>query len=526
MRSIPLAITWEMLKRGRWGLLLGALGANALPVFLFAALAHDGATDPADQSYIIMQVVLVQINLFCFGTAVFAAIGPVSRLYTFPISTASIVAWHLSLGMTAVAIELVASTALLNAAFGLGWVLWGPALFAAASFAALQAVLWLSEKSGWVVVSLSFVAIPLALWLKSRYGPLFGSPNHYWSAVTPMEVATLFAIVIPAYFVGVYGVARNRCGQPPYSVGLIAWVEAITSSSAEAGHPLQNPLQAQAWFEWRKKGWAMPGMVLMGLFMGFVIWLLASRQPTALFEGCLAGGAILSIGSFLGGFIVGNVGPNDADYQIGHFLATRPITSADLSRIILKTTGKSVFIAWVIWTAVSLLLYTILSALRINFQATLPEHVGWWYFPATLLGAWTSAGIFAPIMLTGRRGLAAGFLFGGIFLFCGGALFSKNVLSPQAQVYFREGVFYLLGVAFVVWTVWAFTAARRRSLIGGPTLYVAATVWAALCALVGLVWGIHSAQEFAIGVCIAGVFALAVAPLASAPLALTWNRTR
>jgi hypothetical protein len=50
MRSIPLAITWEMLKRGRWGLLLGALGANALPVFLFAALAHDGATDPADQS--------------------------------------------------------------------------------------------------------------------------------------------------------------------------------------------------------------------------------------------------------------------------------------------------------------------------------------------------------------------------------------------------------------------------------------------------------------------------------------------
>src|SRR5262249_39593771 len=148
----------------------------------------------------------------------------------------------------------------------------------------------------------------------------------------------------------------------------------------------QSPAQAQLWFEWRKKGWGMPGMVIMGLLMATGIWLLMNRNPTALFEGFLAGGAILALGCFLGGFLFGNVGPNDADPQMGHFLGTRPITSVEFSRIILKAMAKSVLFAWVIWIVAFGLLYAILLALRVNFRAVLPEQVGWWYFPATLLG--------------------------------------------------------------------------------------------------------------------------------------------
>jgi len=432
----------------------------------------------------------------------------------------------LLLGMAAMAVELVASTAFLNALFGLGWALWGPALFAAVTVAAIQAALWLTEKSGWIVAVLSAVGIALALWLKSRYGPLFAVPTHYWTAVTPAEVTTLVVVALLAYFVAVYGVSRNRRGEPPYSIGLIAWLEGFFSPSPEAGRRFQSPAQAQLWFEWCKKGWGMPGMVIMGLLMAVGIWLLASRSPTALFEGFLAGGAILSLGCFLGGFLHGNVGANDADPQIGQFLGTRPITSVELSRIILKTMAKSVLFAWVIWIVAFGLLYAILLALRVNFRAALPEQVGWWYFPATLLGAWTTAGIFASIMLTGRRGLAGLFVFATVALFCGGALFAKNLLSPQAQDYFFEAALFGGGIAFAAYTTWAFTAARRRLLIGGPTLYFAATAWAALCTLVGWEWRIHSAQGLALWVCVAGILALAVAPLASAPLALTWNRNR
>lgn len=47
MRSIPLAMTWDMLRHGRWSLIGAALGANALPVLLFGALQYDGASSPA-----------------------------------------------------------------------------------------------------------------------------------------------------------------------------------------------------------------------------------------------------------------------------------------------------------------------------------------------------------------------------------------------------------------------------------------------------------------------------------------------
>src|SRR5437667_12048436 len=95
MRSIPLAITWEMLRRGRWGLIAAVLAANALPAIILTALCLDGAVDPGEPSHIIVHVVLVQINLFIFGAAVFAAQGTPARLYAFPVPTSSLLAVHM-----------------------------------------------------------------------------------------------------------------------------------------------------------------------------------------------------------------------------------------------------------------------------------------------------------------------------------------------------------------------------------------------------------------------------------------------
>jgi hypothetical protein len=526
MRSIPLALTWEMLRRGRWGLMLAVLGANALAVLLFTVLRHEGAFDPADQSTIIMHTVLVELNAFAFGMAVIAAIGPASRLYTFPIPTSALVVWTMLPAMAAVAAELVLSTALLNAIFDLGWHLWGPALFAAVIVASLQAVLWLGEKSGWLVLAITVVPGGLCIWFKSRYGPTFSQPTHYWTEVTAGEAATLLSVVIASYVVGVFGVARNRCGQPPYSLGLAAWLDRVFTLAPEANLPFRNPAQAQLWFEWRKKGWAMPGMVGMGLFMGGFLWLIGSRKANVLVEGFTAGGGLLLLGGLFTGLIVGNVGQSDGELQFGQFLATRPITSTDLARTILKTAAKSILLAWAIWAVALLGLYVILRALHVDLHAALPAELGWWYFPATLLGAWTALAALAPITLAGRTRLLASVLFGAIVLFCGLALFWKHALSREVQEYFMQGLGVFWGIAFIVWTVWAFAVARRRKMVGWPTLYVAASVWAALCTLVALVWLPDSADRIALFVCIAGLLALAVAPLATAPLALAWNRTR
>jgi hypothetical protein len=523
MRSVPLAIGWEMLRRGRWPLILGVLVANALPVLLFTGLK---AIDPADLSQIIIHMVLVQINFFAFGTGVLLSLGPMSRLYTYPVSNASLVAWHMLLGMVAVSLEMVASIAILNAMFDLGWRLWGPALFAAATFAALLSALWLAEKSGWIVVTISVALIPLCLWFKSRYGPMFSPPNHYWGEVTPAEALFLAAVPIVAYFVGIFGVARNRCGSPPYSIGLMAWLQRVFAFGPETGLALRDPLRAQLWYEWRTKGIVIPATVGMGVFMGVGIWLLASRNANALFEGSIAGGALLALACSLGGSILGKVGGPDTDIQIGQFLATRPLTNAQLAGTILKTTAKSVFLGWVIWALAFGIVYAILLALRVSLRATLPAPLGWWYVSVALLGAWTAAGVMVALVLTGRQNLVAWFLFAAVTLTVGLICFAKMALSPQAQDYLAQGLAVFCGIVFVLGTIGALVAARRRELISGPTLSAAAVAWGALCVLAALFWLPSSVERLTVYVLIVGVLALSVAPLATAPLALAWNRTR
>src|SRR5271166_4938395 len=152
MRSIPIAMTWELLRRGRWRFLIGALAANALPAIILASLRLEGGLSPREPSTIQIHYIMMQFNMLAFGAMVFAVQGKPSRLYALPVSTATIVAWHLLPAMIIMVVESVLSTLALNALFDLGWPLWGPAIFLAVMLAALDAAIWLTEKSAWTVV--------------------------------------------------------------------------------------------------------------------------------------------------------------------------------------------------------------------------------------------------------------------------------------------------------------------------------------------------------------------------------------
>src|SRR6187397_1821510 len=94
MRSIPAAIVWEMLSRGKWWLILAALGANLLPLLIENALSRQGGVDSADPAQIMMHIVMVQLNMFTFGAALLSAQGNVPRPYAMPVPTSTLVACH------------------------------------------------------------------------------------------------------------------------------------------------------------------------------------------------------------------------------------------------------------------------------------------------------------------------------------------------------------------------------------------------------------------------------------------------
>lgn len=268
-----------------------------------------------------------------------------------------------------------------------------------------------------------------------------------------------------------------------------------------------------------------PVAVVFGLIVGLGIWLIASRGAQALLDGLVAGGALLSVVAMIGGMIMGNCGPDDANFEMGNFLATRPLTNVDLARTVLKSAVKSVFLAWLIWAAAFVTLHLTLLALRISPPA-LPKGLSWWYFPTTLIGAWTVLSLLTSAGLTGRSRLLVK-LFCALFALCLAlTLFSNFALSLQAQQQFRDGASSVCGVLFVLATAWAMLAARRRAMIGWSTAYFAASIWAALSAMAAVVDVWHLSQRPAFYMFLVGVCALALAPLATAPLALAWNRNR
>lgn len=525
MRSIPVAMTWEMLTRGRWTLLAFAIAANLLPAFLLSALRHEGLDDPGIPSMLVIQIMLVQINMLTFGCALFDAGGRLSRLYALPIPTTSLVAWQMLPAMAAMALESVASTALLNSMFEAGWPLWGPALFAAVGVAVIQAVLWITEKSGWIVLAITTVGAVMGLWFKSRFGPMFSQPTHQWVDVTPFEVLTLLFFAGLSYYAAVVGVARRRCGEPLPSLGIVSWVERVFDPLPEFGPPFASPLQAQFWFEWRKKGWAMPAVVVFCLIIGLSIWAIFNRDVKDLFEGFVAGGSMLILTGWLGLFL-GNFGSNDTTFDMGHFLATRPLTNTEMSRTTLKVMARSVLIAWSIWIVPFLILFAILYVRQAVPTVGILKEIGWKYFPATLLGGWAVMSISAVISMTGRTQLLAQLICGLLAAFIGLATFRRFVLPTSARLPFDEGVGVAIALLLLVGTVWVFVAARRSSLIGMPTVYAAASAWTVLSGSIVLDCIQQPARSWPLGALAISFAALVVVPLAAAPLALAWNRNR
>jgi hypothetical protein len=527
MRTIPISMTWEILSRGRWNLVLSTLGANVLPALILLALRHEGPVGSQDPSMLIMHIVVMLNNVLFFGTALLVAQGRISQLYTYPLRTSAMVAWRLLPAMVIIALQMVVSIATLNVLFDLSWPIWGPAMMAAVAIAAAQAAVWLTEKSThWSIAALTIVGAVFGLWFRSRYGGMLSDPTHYWQQVTPADAFAMLAMAATAYWIAVVAVARNRRGDPPLSLGFIDWLERTFNSAPAVDKRLDTPFRAQCWFEWQRKGWVMPLGVIFGLAAGLIAWLLASRRAEDLFLGLLLGGGVLWFFGFIGGLIFGNAGPNDSNYTMGHFMAARPMSDVDMARAILRTAFKSLFLAWSIWALAFVVVCGCLAASGYGSVLKYPNEVSRWHLPATFFGPWMVASTLISLGLAGRTKYITQFLCIGVAAVCAIALASKFSLSSSTQLLLAQSFAVLLGTALLIASVTVFTAALRRRLIQPSTVWAAACAWVAATVVIAFQVPAETESRFLGYLLIAALVALAVAPVAGAPLALSANRHR
>jgi hypothetical protein len=526
MRSIPLAMTWEMLQRGRWTLVTFFLGAQLPLAIVYGALGWAGVDfeDPSMQN-VGASFLLTNMCLFSVG-ALFSQ-GPPSRLYTYPIQSSTIVAGHLLLSMGVVGLQVVTSVCLTNTFFKLNWPMWGPALFAAASVCAIQATIWFTEKSAWAPLAVAILTGFLGAWYHFRCGVGRIHMEAQWTSVTPADLVVYTTVMVASFAIGKSAVTRNRCGEQLKPLGIHAWIcRVLDVDFDEQALPFRSPADAQLWYEWRLKGWGMPATVVFGLIIGLVIWLLFLRDPKLIGTGFLVLGGYLSVPGMVCAFVIGHVGRTDSDFEMGPFLGSRPMTSAEMAQTILKMTAQSLFLAFSIWAGVFLIAGAILLASGLTPGDVVPKDVAIWSFVAAPVGCWTVITVLASIGLTGRPILFAKISCVIFALYLTAHFLSAYVLSVRGREQFFLTIAFVFPVAFLSGTAWLFITALRRQFMRYPSAVACAIGWIVLssfCVLIGMQ---YPNGKFVSYLNLVGVTALVVAPIAAAPLAVSWNRTR
>ena len=409
----------------------------------------------------------------------------------------------------------------------MNWPIWGPALFAAASVIAIQVTAWYTDKSAWAPLAVTVVAGLLGTWYHFRCGVGVIHSTALWTSVTPADLGGFLAVAAASFVVGNIAVARNRCGEHLKPLGIYAWIcRVLDFDLDEKALPFRSPAEAQLWYEWRLKGWGMPATVMLGLFFLMTIWLIFVRDPKLIGTGFLILGGYLSVPSMVCAFIIGNMGKSDTAFEMGHFLASSPMKSAEMARTILKMTAQSLLLAFSIWAGAFLVAGAILLACGLAPNDIVPKEVTWWSFLAVPVGCWTVITVLTSIGLTGRPVVYAQICCAAFALYLACLCLSIFVLSDKGREQLSLGVADLIPVAILSATTWLFITALRRQLIGWSSAVACVLVWIAissLCVLIGMQYPNGKLVSYLI---LVGMAALVVAPIAAAPLAVSWNRTR
>src|SRR6058998_3360462 len=543
MRSPAAAVAWQFRRRHRWGLiaLIGYL--FVLAMIKLVILERGQRVDLDDESFAFLVVVpltatfLYFLSVFSFGLsgdlAARQSMYP-ARIFTLPVTTAALAGWPMLYGTVAMAILWLATRLLAVWPSGVEVPVVWPALGAAALLAWTQALTWMPY-------GLPGIRLIVAVLCLAALDTVVLLAVHF-KAGEPTMVPILGPQVPLAYLVARFAVARARRGEVPDWRGMFARPASNAVLTRGRDH-FPSPAWAQAWFEWRRHGRSLPALV--GLLLPFelaLLWL-AKDAPAFVFEILFLATVTPPFMAACTAWTVSQPNPQVRDFcGVPPFIATRPLTSAELIAAKLKMAMWSSLAAWLLvlvamplalewsgtWSVVTERARHMNDAIGTPRAATVVLLI----LAGFIVATWKQLVQSLHIGLTGREWIVKGsVLLTLTLLILLGPIVEWIIDTRSVQRALWNALpLILAGLVGMKMSAagWIATRLDRSRLLSDRALVLGAACWlVAVLALYGvLVWFFSTPFVARYVLALIAILAVPLARISAAPLALAWNRHR
>jgi len=542
--SPAVAVAWEFRQRHRWGLfaLIGYLLVLATIKLVVVTRGVPIHLDSGESFAFVVMMPMTATFTYFLAVFTFGLDGDLAarqsmypaRMFARPVTTAALAGWPMLYGTAAMMMLWLATRLFALWPSGIEVPVIWPALVAASLLAWTQALTWMPYPLPGLRI------IVTVLWLGTIDAIALLAINF------KADESVMLAIVAPqiplAYLFARFAVARARRGDvPDWRSGFASLAQIARALSRRRAH-FQSPASAQTWFEWRRHGGALPTWVAILLpFELILLWV--AGDSTALVFTILLG--VLITPPFIASFVAGAVSKSSPDgsgsYGITPFVATRPLSNAELIAAKLKMAMWSTVGAWL------LVLIAIPIALKLSGAAVLvldrwhrlSEVIGTprtvvvslLILSACIASTWKHLVQSMYIGLTGRASLIKGSVFlvlGFFFLF---GPFADWIIDSGrlGEVWSALPRIFAILVFFKMTTaVWVIVRLYRSRSLSDRALLIGATCWSvAVFALYAvLAWLFDTPHIPHYLLMLLAILAIPLARLSAAPLALQWNRHR
>jgi hypothetical protein len=297
------------------------------------------------------------------------------------------------------------------------------------------------------------------------------------------------------------------------------------------------------WFEWKLNGKSLP--IMTALVLPATLWPLVFGETPVLTTGQTLVNALM-IPVLLAGFIGPRGGGNNPGLQprngLGSFSASLPMATTDMVAAMLKTAALSTLSTWA--------LVAVVIPLAVVLTGRLAKVTGWWqqasqeYHPATIV-AGSMAALSVLMVWTWKRQVDR-LYFGltgqswvattvGFVWLVSSALLASLAIWIQTNPQTHETFWLMLPWCLGLWLLgrlllagWAFRQVVWQGLVEPRTAARWLAGWLLVASLlIGLlVWLVPPDVMPTHLIVLVVLFAMPMARLAAAPLALAWNRHR